>query len=83
MKKLKLAALNLGVSDILSRNQLKNILGGLDGSGDGSGGFSSCSVDCGGSIGTKTKDCGYGKTCLTREKEVSCDNGKNYTNICV
>lgn len=34
MKKLKLQALDLGVSEILTREQLKNVMGG-DGSGGG------------------------------------------------
>jgi len=37
MKKLKLKALELGASEVLTREQLKNVLGG-DGSGGGSGG---------------------------------------------
>lgn len=36
MKKLKLKALELGAKEVLSRAQLKNVLGG-DGSGSGSG----------------------------------------------
>jgi len=36
MKKLKLKALELGANELLSREQLKNVLGG-DGSGGGSG----------------------------------------------
>jgi len=46
MKKLKLKALNLGASEVLTREQLKNIMGG-DGSGGGSGGPGSCSDGCG------------------------------------
>lgn len=40
MKKLKLKALELGAKEVLSREQLKNVLGGFDdagGSGSGSG----------------------------------------------
>lgn len=37
MKKLKLQAFELGAREILSRDQLKNVLGGDDGSGSGSG----------------------------------------------
>ena len=37
MKKLKLRALELGANELLTREQLKNVMGG-DGSGDGSGG---------------------------------------------
>ncbi|MBS1917687.1 MAG: hypothetical protein JST87_15560 [Bacteroidetes bacterium] len=37
MKKLKLKALELGVTEVLTREQLKNVLGGDSGSG-GSGG---------------------------------------------
>jgi len=37
MKKLKLKALELGASELLTREQLKSVLGG-DGSGGGSGG---------------------------------------------
>lgn len=41
MKKLKLQALDLGVSEILTREQLKNVMGS-DGSG---GGGARCSTD--------------------------------------
>lgn len=80
MKKLKLTVLNLGATEVLSRSQLKNILGGLDGSGDGSGGFSKCSVKCGSVV--KEKDCGYGNICVVSNTSISCDNGKNYTEMC-
>lgn len=39
MKKLKLKALELGAKEVLSRAQLKNVLGG---SGSGSGGSAQC-----------------------------------------
>jgi hypothetical protein len=42
MKKLKLKALELGVSELLTRAQLRNVLGG-DGSGSGSG---TCHFHC-------------------------------------
>ncbi|MFL9485007.1 hypothetical protein ACI6Q2_19640 [Chitinophagaceae bacterium LWZ2-11] len=54
MKKLKLKALEFGAKEVLTREQLKRVLGG-DGSGDGndvyldggdSGGFASCTVTC-------------------------------------
>ncbi|MBS0029975.1 hypothetical protein ACTJJ0_21050 [Chitinophaga sp. 22321] len=35
MKKLKLKALELGVTELLSREQLKKVFGGVDGSGSG------------------------------------------------
>ena len=38
MKKLKLKALELGASEVLTRAQLKNVLGGSSGSGGTSGG---------------------------------------------
>jgi hypothetical protein len=47
MKKLRLKALELGAKEVLSRAQLKNVLGGSgsgsgSGSGFGSGGFGDC-----------------------------------------
>jgi len=43
MKKLKLKALELGANELLSREQLKNVMAG-DGSGGGSG--DGCSTSC-------------------------------------
>ena len=86
MKKLKLTALNLGAKEILTRTQLKSILGGLDGSGGtGSGGCSSspsssCCVDC--KDGGKTKDCGYGVICSTSGTQIKCGSGA-YEEMCV
>ena len=47
MKKLKLAALQFGATEVLTRAQLKNVLGG-----DGSGGAIECKTDadCGPAI---------------------------------
>jgi len=55
MKKLKLEELNLGNAEVLSREELKKVLGG--GSGAGSGG--SCTVRCdqSSSDGTSVSDC--------------------------
>ncbi|MFB6453872.1 hypothetical protein ACE38W_01275 [Chitinophaga sp. Hz27] len=53
MKKLRLKMLDLGATEVLSREQLKQVMGGADGSGgDGSGGGSggsgkTCSGGCG------------------------------------
>ncbi len=44
MKKLKLTLLNLGGAEVLTREQLKSIIGGNGGSGPGGKG---CSVTCG------------------------------------
>ena len=41
MKKLKLRAIELGATEILTREQLKKVLGGDFGSGNGSGGSGS------------------------------------------
>jgi hypothetical protein len=54
MKKLKLKALELGAKELLSREQLKHVIGGDDGSGSGGahtcyGSQSSCSYDQAGS----------------------------------
>lgn len=54
MKKLRLKALELGAKEVLTRDQLKMVLGGVDGgSGSGSGkgsgsGTKKCSGSCGG-----------------------------------
>ncbi len=45
MKKLKLQALQFGAKEILSRSQLKNVMGGDDGSGSSSGNYS-CTGTC-------------------------------------
>lgn len=46
MKKLKLKALELGAKELLTREQLKMVLGGDDGSGSGSGSGSGIKCDC-------------------------------------
>jgi len=43
MKKLKLKALELGAEELLHREQLKSVIGGSGGSGDGGNG---CEVTC-------------------------------------
>jgi hypothetical protein len=53
MKKLKLQALQFGAKDILSRAQLKNVLGG-DGSDGGSGSGGKCTGRCSSDIGSGT-----------------------------
>lgn len=47
MKKLKLKALDLGATELLTRDQLKNVMGG-DGSGSGNVNYGTCigSVGC-------------------------------------
>ncbi|MEN5085949.1 hypothetical protein ABE426_05725 [Sphingobacterium faecium] len=74
MKKLKLGV--KGVNDILSRAELKQILGGSTGSG-GSGGSGSCVRACG------TGGRGPGDACVTTDcRPGTCkspyDNGWNY-----
>lgn len=86
MKKLKLAALNLGAQEILTRSQLKNILGGSLGSeGSGGGGgctqsFSSCCVECKNGHG-KTRDCGLGVSCDALGTSIRCGTGA-YVEMC-
>lgn len=47
MKKISLKNLNLKEVEQLSRNQLKNVLGGFNGSGGGSGGdYYECEATC-------------------------------------
>lgn len=70
MKKLKLKALDLGANEVLSRAQLKNILGG-DGSGGGSGNTTcTATADCGSAPAAKCSGInhcsardGWGATC--------------------
>lgn len=61
MKKLKLKALELGATELLTREQLKNVIGG-SGSGSGAGG-SGMSV------------CGVGPACRMISCTVKCPNG--------
>jgi len=54
MKKLKLKAIKLAAKEVLTRDQLKNIIGG-DGSGDcGSNCFGTCYISCNGNWGWGT-----------------------------
>ncbi|TWF40655.1 hypothetical protein FHW36_104338 [Chitinophaga polysaccharea] len=69
MKKLKLKALDLGAKELLTREQLKNVMGG-----DGSG-TKDCTNDCGEALG----ECPEGLTC----KSQLCDNGDYYVRVCV
>lgn len=46
MKKLKLQALQLGAKEVLSRSQLKEILGGDGSGGSGGTGWSYCTAKC-------------------------------------
>ncbi|WP_286802757.1 MULTISPECIES: hypothetical protein [Sphingobacterium] len=72
MKKISLKTINN--QEILSRKELKNIMGGFTGSGGGSGVGSSCSVTCKDKDNTKlTNDCGYGVSCSTDENNIYCD----------
>jgi hypothetical protein len=51
MKKLKLKALELGAKEVLSRDQLKNVLGGSGSGGSGGSGgnnLPSCTASCSG-----------------------------------
>ncbi|NLR78213.1 hypothetical protein [Chitinophaga eiseniae] len=81
MKKLKLTALDLGAKELLTREQLKNVMGG---DGSGSGGAGSC---------TYTQTCAHGSVSCTSASGdcdhlwddthtftigVTCD-GKSYT----
>ncbi|WP_341841542.1 hypothetical protein [Chitinophaga caseinilytica] len=81
MKKLQLKALDLGAKEILSREQLRNVLGG-NGSDGGSdaGSFSTCSTTCTGSKDIKIDNCkgtcsAYANssvTCSDPDKTVNC-----------
>jgi hypothetical protein len=68
MKKLKLKALGLGAKEILTREQLKYVLGG-DGSGSGAGGGGG---NTGGGSGCPTSPCSV----------FNSTNGKTYTGNC-
>ena len=68
MKKLKLKALELGAKEVLTRDQLRKVLGGADGSGSGSGsGNNLCSgAQCGGHwVGGATGHWEYGSCAYT------------------
>lgn len=66
MKKISLKTLSN--KEILSRTELKSILGGSNGSG-----FASCSVTCKDDKKTTiSADCGYGVSCATDENNVYC-----------
>lgn len=67
MKKISLKTLNN--KEILSRIELKSILGGFSGSGVGA----ACSLTCKDKNNTKlTADCGYGESCATDEDTIYC-----------
>lgn len=62
MRKLKLNVANLGATEILTREELKKVLGGVDaGSGSGSGVKSCAESDC--SSENLGLGCAGGKTC--------------------
>ncbi|MET3875823.1 hypothetical protein [Chitinophaga sp. OAE865] len=70
MKKLKLSALDFGAKEILTRTQLKNVFGGVDGSG-----AASCSVTCSNKE-VKTVNCGYNVICQTSGTKIKCGDGE-------
>lgn len=79
MKKLKLKALELGAKEVLSRAQLKNVLGGAgsgSGSGSGSGTYDQCADEC-----TTDAQCAKGTTC-TAVRTSHCGT-KTSINICM
>ncbi len=78
MKKLKLAVLDLGAKEVLTRAQLKNIFGGSY--GGGSEGAASCSVTCPNGE-KKTVDCGYNVICQTKDYSIKCGD-EAYKNQC-
>ena len=75
MKKLKLRALELGATEILTREQLKKVLGG-SGSGTGSGGS--------GGLGCPVDECDAGHPCRTPLScgSVLCPDGVHYYHAC-
>jgi hypothetical protein len=65
MKKLGLKDLSFQKGEVLTRNQLKNVLGGSgSGSGSGSGGHTSCKSPC-----KSDADCGAGLVCKAHRVE--------------
>ncbi|PWV53267.1 hypothetical protein C7475_10213 [Chitinophaga sp. S165] len=75
MKKLKLKALDLGAKEVLSRSQLKNILGGSDPYGSGSGTGTACSATAWCSSDRSITCDGY-DYCYGRDgHSVTCSNG--------
>ncbi|QRQ60046.1 hypothetical protein [Sphingobacterium multivorum] len=76
MKKISLKTIDN--QEILSREELKNIMGGFTGSGDS--GFSSCTLTCDDAKKTKlSKDCGYGVSCSTDKSNIYCGGEKAET----
>lgn len=61
MKRLRAKALELGATELLTRERLKTVLGG-GGSGSG-GGCGDCTNACGGNLG----NCPDGKKCTSEE----------------
>jgi len=76
MKKLKLKALELGAKEVLTRAQLKNVLGG----DEGSGGSVVCVCSDGTEVGTAT--CANCFTYCNTRGGISCTQGDctNYPN---
>ncbi|HEY8959422.1 hypothetical protein [Chitinophaga sp.] len=73
MKKLRLKALDLGATELLTRERLRTILGGGSGSG-GSG--EACTNACGGTLGS----CPDGKKCTSE----TCPGEPDFTHtVCV
>jgi hypothetical protein len=77
MKKLKLKALELGAMELLTRAQLKNVLGGYDGGGGGG------LILCGGPGNYVEKCASNGKTfycCHNSDSQCVKDNGGDTNN---
>jgi len=88
MKKLKLSELNLGDAEVLSRKELKKVLGGINsgsggGSGTGGSGMGSCTETCAtGSNGSQSctsikGDCSHEENLFGTVTSISCD-GTSY-----
>lgn len=80
MKKISLNISAFNKGEVLTRAQLKKVMGG-DGSGEGSGLVSSCSVTCPSGV-KKDKDCGNGNTCKTSGTKITCGGDPTAHEMC-
>jgi len=83
MKKLKLMALELGASEVLTKEQLKHVLGGNGGSNDPW--YCEVSCNCGDGPKTGAITCGGDQTCTTDDAGAYCSGGGyvNCEEICI